>query len=141
MSGVNKCILIGRVGKDPEVKTTGNGQKVANFSIATSESYKDKQTSEKKEITDWHNIVIWGSLVDVIEKYVHKGDQIYIEGKMRTRSWEKDGVTRYTTEVIGNNITLLGNKNSGDSSNEPRQRPQNNQTTYASNEGTDDLPF
>lgn len=140
MSGVNKCILLGRVGKPPEVKSTGNGQRVANFSIATSESYKDKSTGEKKEITDWHNIVIWGQLADVIEKYVNKGDMIYVEGKMRTRSWEKDGITRYTTEVIGSNITLLGNKGSGGGSSDSRPQ-QNNQTNYASNEGTDDLPF
>lgn len=136
----NLAILIGRVGKKPEVKSTGNGQRVANFSIATSESYKDKSTGEKKEITDWHNIVIWGQLADVIEKYVNKGDMIYVEGKMRTRSWEKDGITRYTTEVIGSNITLLGNKNSGGGSSDSKPQ-QNNQTTYASNEGTDDLPF
>lgn len=139
MSGVNKVILVGRTGKEPEVKIAGSG-KVANFSIATSESYKDKTTGEKKEITEWHNIVAWNGLAEVVDKYLHKGDQMYLEGKLRTRSWEKDGVTRYTTEVIANSIQLLGgNKNSG-SSNESKPQ-QNNQTTYASNEGTDDLPF
>lgn len=140
MSGVNKVILVGRLGKDPEVRHLDNGSVVANFSIATSESYKDKQTNEKKEITEWHNIVAWRGLAEVVEKYAHKGDMMYIEGKLQTRSWEKDGVTRYTTEIVAGSIQLLGNKGSGGGSSDSRPQ-QNNQTTYASNEGTDDLPF
>lgn len=113
MSGVNKVILIGRVGKDPDVKSLQSGASVANFSIATSESYKDKTTGEKKETTEWHNIVLWRALADVAAKYVHKGDLIYIEGKITTRKWEKDGITRYTTEIIGSNMTMLGSKGGG----------------------------
>jgi single-strand DNA-binding protein len=101
MSGVNKVILVGRLGKDPEVRNLENGATVANFTMATSETYKDKTTGDRKEITEWHNIVLWRGLADIAAKYLHKGDQVYIEGKLRTRSWEKEGVTRYTTEIIG----------------------------------------
>src|SRR5688500_11400740 len=107
MSGVNKVILVGRLGKEPEVRNLDNGATVANFSIATSESYKYKQTGEKKEITDWHNIVLWRGLAEIAQKYLHKGDLVYIEGKLRTRSWEQGGVTKYMTEVIGDNMTML----------------------------------
>ena len=107
MSGVNKAILVGRLGNQPEVKETPKG-KVANFSIATSETWKDKDTGERKEQTEWHNIVLWRGLAEVAEKYLNKGDQVYIEGKLKTRSYEKDGVTRYTTEIVGDNLTMLG---------------------------------
>ena len=107
MSGVNKVILVGRLGKDPEVRNLENGTTVANFTVATSESYKDKTTGEKKEITEWHNIVLWRAQAEVAQKYLHKGDMVYIEGKLRTRSWEKEGVTRYTTEVVGDNMTMF----------------------------------
>lgn len=113
MSGVNKVILVGRLGKDPEVRNLDNGAIVANFSIATSESYKDRTTGEKKESTEWHNIVLWRGLAEIAQKYVHKGDLVYIEGKLKTRSWEKDGVTRYMTEVIADNMTMLGSRGGG----------------------------
>jgi single-strand DNA-binding protein len=119
MSGLNKVQLIGRIGKDPEIKTFSNGGSIANFSIATSETWKDKTTGEKKESTEWHNISVNGPLVGVVEKYVHKGDQIYVEGKLKTRSWEKDGVTKYITEVIVRDILLLGGK---PQTSEPNQR-------------------
>src|SRR5687767_7229347 len=110
MSGVNKVILVGRLGKDPEVRNLENGVSVANFTMATSESYKDKTTGEKKEVTEWHNIVLWRCLAEISQKYLHKGDLVYIEGKLRTRSWEKEGVTRYTTEIIADNMTMLGSR-------------------------------
>jgi single-strand DNA-binding protein len=114
MSGVNKVILVGRLGKDPEVRNLENGATVANFSMATSETYKDKTTGDRKEVTEWHNIVLWRGLADVAARYLHKGDMVYIEGKLRTRSWEKEGVTRYTTEIVGDNMTMLSTKqNSG----------------------------
>ena len=106
-------ILVGRLGKDPEVRNLENGATVANFTIATSESYKDKTTGEKKEITEWHNIVLWRGLAEIAQKYLHKGDMVFVEGKLRTRSWEKEGVTRYTTEVVGDNMTMLSTKGSG----------------------------
>lgn len=103
-------ILVGRLGKDPEVKTLENGKKVANFSIATSESYKEKSTGERKEVTEWHNIVLWEGLAEVAQKYIKKGDMLYVEGKLKTRSFEKDGVTHYKTDVVGETITMLGGK-------------------------------
>lgn len=108
MGGVNKVILIGRLGKDPEVKNFDNGGMIANFTMATSETYKDRTTGEKKEITDWHNVVARiPQQADIIQKYVHKGDMLYVEGKLRTRSWEKDGKTNYITEVLVDNFTML----------------------------------
>jgi single-strand DNA-binding protein len=152
MSGVNKVILVGRLGKDPDVRNLENGATVANFTMATSESYKDKTTGERKEVTEWHNIVLWRGLADVASKYLHKGDMIYVEGKLRTRSWEKEGVTRYTTEIVGDNMTMLSTKPGGgsqDYSSAPRT------TSASADEGgsptqrdkpsadntTDDLPF
>lgn len=144
MAGVNKVILVGRLGKDPEVRNLENGATVANFTMATSETYKDRVTGEKKEITDWHNIVLWRGLAEIAQKYLHKGDMVYIEGKMRTRSWEKEGITRYTTEVIADEMTMLstqrsGNTSSGDSgySGTAKGGAQEN----FSNSGSDDLPF
>ena len=107
MSGVNKVIIVGRLGKDPEVRHLESGASVANFPVATSEVYKDRNTGERREQTEWHNVVLWRGLADIAEKYLHKGDMVYVEGKLRTRSWEKDGVTRYTTEIVGDNMTML----------------------------------
>jgi single-strand DNA-binding protein len=110
MAGVNKVILVGNLGKDPEVRHLESGVPVASFSIATSESYNDKNSGEKKTVTEWHNVVLWRGLATVAEKYLHKGDQVYIEGKLRTRQWEKDGVTRYSTEIVGENMNMLGGR-------------------------------
>ena len=148
MSGVNKVILVGRLGKEPEVRNLDNGTVVANFSIATSESYKDRTTGEKKEVTEWHNIVLWRGLAEIAQKYVHKGDLIYIEGKLRTRSWEKDGVTRYTTEVVADNMTMLGSRGGGSSSGDGGRSAERSTsessggyTPSAAESSTDDLPF
>jgi single-strand DNA-binding protein len=145
MSGVNKVILVGRLGKDPEVRNLENGATVANFTMATSETYKDKATGERKEITEWHNIVLWRGLAEIAAKYLHKGDQVYIEGKLRTRSWEKDNITRYTTEVVGDNMTLLGSKPSAGGNFERAQAPAvtaaNDLGEKMSSNATDDLPF
>lgn len=134
MSGVNKVIIVGRIGKDPEVRHLQNGTTVANFSVATSETYKDKNTGDKVEQTEWHNIVLWRGLADIAEKYLNKGDMVYIEGKLRTRSWEKDGVTRYTTEIVGDNMKMLSSK-----SNETQA--SSNQGQFEVPEESDDLPF
>lgn len=147
MSGVNKVILVGRLGKDPEVRNLENGATVANFTMATSESYKDKTTGEKKEITEWHNIVVWRGLADIAAKYLHKGDMVYIEGKLRTRSWEKEGVTRYTTEVVGDNMTMLSTRRDGGGGNQeyrpsaPSQQPASDDFKPGADNSTDDLPF
>jgi single-strand DNA-binding protein len=148
MAGVNKVILIGRLGKDPEVRNFENGNSVANFSLATTEVYRDKTTNEKKEITEWHNISLWGRLAEIAAKYLHKGEMVYIEGKLRTRSWEKDGVTRYTTEVIGESMNMLTPKGVGAGPNASAPNPQEyNQakpqydSKSAPETATDDLPF
>ena len=145
MSGVNKVILVGRLGKDPEVREIPGGARVATFSIATSEKYKDKSTGEVKETTDWHNIVAWRGLAEISAKYLHKGDLIYVDGKLKTKSWDKDGVKHYRTEVIADNMTMLGGKNgnstpasTGSHGNEvPIQEP----ILTPSASGSDDLPF
>lgn len=100
MSSVNKVILVGNVGADPEIRSFDNGDRVANLSLATSESWKDKNTGERREKTEWHRVVVFGKLVDVIEQYVSKGSKLYFEGKLETRKWEKDGQDRYSTEVV-----------------------------------------
>lgn len=147
MSGVNKVILVGRLGKDPEVRNLENGATVANFTMATSESYKDKTTGEKKEITEWHNVVLWRGLADIAAKYLHKGDMVFIEGKLRTRSWEKEGVTRYTTEIVGDNMTMLSTQRNNSGGGNSEYRPsapaaaQTDDFKGAGDNATDDLPF
>lgn len=147
MSGVNKAILVGRLGKDPDVRHLESGAAVANFPIATSETYKDKN-GNKVEQTEWHNIVLWRGLAEIAEKYLQKGKMVYIEGKLRTRSWEKDGVTRYTTEVVGDQMTMLDSKGSDNqSSGGSNEYQSNNQAAAAqsqtpdTNSEMDDLPF
>lgn len=147
MSGVNKVILVGRLGKDPEVRNLDSGVAVANFTLATSESYKDKTTGEKKEVTEWHNIVLWRGLAEIAQRYLHKGDMVYIEGKLRSRSWEKEGVTRYITEVVADNMTMLSTKpgsyNSGDLNTGSTAPERNQQESFRASvdSSTDDLPF
>ncbi len=113
---INKVIIVGNLGKDPEVRHFEGGSSVASFSVATSESYVDKKTNEKKTNTEWHNISLWGGLAGVAEKYLKKGSQVYIEGSLRTRKWQdKDGNDRYTTEIVGRTMKMLGGKESGGS--------------------------
>jgi len=108
VAGLNKVMLIGNLGKDPEVRTTTTGQRVANFSLATSRSWTG-QDGQRQEKTEWHSIVVWGKLVDICEKYLQKGKQVYIEGRIETRSWQdKEGQTRYKTEIICDQMTMLG---------------------------------
>jgi single-strand DNA-binding protein len=145
MAGVNKVILIGNLGRDPEIRTLENGAKVASFSIATTETFKDKD-GNRKEQTEWHNIVMWRGLADVAEKYLKKGTQLYIEGKLRTRNWEdKDGHKRYTTEVIGDTFTILSRKDDNNNSHQEVSSPVESTavgTPQISQEAqTDDLPF
>jgi single-strand DNA-binding protein len=107
-SGVNKVILIGRLGQDPEVRYTPNGGAVANFSLATNESWTDK-SGQKQERTEWHRIVVWGKMAEICGQYLSKGRQAFIEGKLQTREWnDKEGHKRYTTEVVAQNVQFLG---------------------------------
>ena len=97
---INKVILIGNLGREPDIKFTGYGKAIANLAVATSESWTDKTTGQKQEKTEWHRVVIFGRLADIAQKYLHKGSKVYIEGQLRTRKWDKNGVDQYTTEVV-----------------------------------------
>ena len=117
MAGVNTVILIGNLGADPEVRQLQNGASVANFRLATTETYKDRQTGERREQTEGHNVVAWRGLAEITEKYLRKGSKVYVEGKLRTRQWQdKDNNTRYTTEIVADEMTMLDRAIGGDGS-------------------------
>ena len=156
VGSVNKTILLGNLGRDPEIRSMQSGAKMASFSIATSKRWKDRNTQEQKEKTSWHNIVVFGDgLVDIVEKYVKKGSKIYVEGELQTRKWQdKDGNDRYTTEVIlqgyNCNLTLLDSRNNSQISNESMAASENtsaiddNSFDKSSNDSNDldeDIPF
>lgn len=144
MAGVNKVILIGNLGRDPEVRTLENGAKVARFSLATTESYNDRNTGQRVDQTEWHNIVLWRGLAEIAERYLRKGNQVYIEGKIQTRSYQdKDGITKYSTEIIGQNMNMLGGRQSPSeqSFNSSDQASSQVDTPTDLPEETDDLPF
>ena len=128
MASVNKVILVGHLGKDPETRYMPNGDAITNATLATSESWKDKQTGEKKEQTEWHRLVFYRKLAEIAGQYLRKGSLIYIEGSLKTRKWQdKDGQDRYTTEITVNEMTMLGGRgdaSGGQSSGEPQQRQQ-----------------
>lgn len=110
MASLNKAMIIGNLGKDPEIRTTPSGQSMATFSVATSEKYKNK-SGEQEERTEWHNIVLWGKLAEIAAQYLTKGKTVYIEGRVQTRKWEgKDGQDRYTTEIVGDKMQMLGGR-------------------------------
>ena len=138
MAGVNKVILLCHLGNDPDVKKFDSGKSVANFSLATSEVYKNKEV-EKVTNTEWHNIVLWSPLAEIAESYLKKGSQLYLEGKISNRSYEdKDGVKKYISEVVGRDITLLGRPNNNESG--ETMKGQDDTSSNVSNE-VDDLPF
>lgn len=146
MAGVNKVILVGNLGKDPEVRHLENGTAVANFPIATSESYKDRD-GNRVDQTEWHNVVVWRKLAEIAESYLKKGSQIYLEGKLRTRSWDDpQGNKRYTTEVVADTFTMLGKREDaggmqGSANYQAPSAPQNNAAANNTVEEEDDLPF
>jgi len=112
--GVNKVILIGNLGKDPEIRYTQSGTAVANFTLATTDSWGGKDGQEKQERTEWHNIVAWARLAEICNQYLQKGKQVYIEGRIQTRKWEdRDGNTRYTTEIVARDMQMLGSRGEG----------------------------
>lgn len=117
MSSINKVMIIGRVGKDPEIRYATSGDAICNLTVATSESWKEKATGEKKEQTEWHRISMFGKLAEIAGQYLKKGSQVYIEGSLRTRKWtDKDGIERYTTEIRADTMKMLGSKPDGGSS-------------------------
>jgi len=149
--GINKVILVGNLGKDPETRYMPNGKAVTNFSIATSESWKDKQTGEQREQTEWHSVVMYDRLAEIAAEYLRKGSQIYVEGRIRTRKWQdKEGNDRYTTEIVANEMNMLGGRGGGDRSTggapdrsrerseEPAARPE---PAGVAESFDDDIPF
>ena len=162
MRGVNKVILVGTCGQDPEVRYLPNGNAVTNLSLATSEAWTDKQTGQKVEKTEWHRVVLFGKVAEIAGEYLRKGSQCYIEGKLKTREWEKDGIKRYSTEVhvdINGTMQLLGsrpdNQGGGQQQRHPQQQrqqpqrqqyqqrpaPQQNQQAAPPEDFDDDIPF
>lgn len=124
MASVNKVILVGNVGADPETRYMPNGDAVCNFRLATTESWKDKNSGEKRELTEWHRIVCYRKLAEITSQYVKKGSQLYLEGRIKTRKWQdKDGQDRYTTEIEMTEMQMLGNRRSGDSDGGGDDRP------------------
>lgn len=148
MSGINKVILVGRLGKDPDIRTFDTGVKKASFTMATSEYRKDKD-GNRTELTEWHNIVCWRNLAEIAEQYLTKGKLIYLEGKLRTRSWDENGSKRYITEIEASTFTMLGSKNEEDSKPTATQMTNHTETLPPSApeppapvlDETDDLPF
>ena len=139
MSSLNKVILIGNLGQSPDIRTMQSGDKVANLSIATSERWKDKSTGEHKEKTEWHRVVVFGKLVDIVESYLTKGSKVYLEGKLETRSWEQDGVKKYSTEIVmrgfDSKIIMLGG-NDAPISEHSKAKADGYQTDF-----DDEIPF
>jgi len=142
--GVNKVILVGNLGQKPEMRYTQTNTAVATLSIATSESWKDKESGEQREKTEWHRVVFFGKLAEIAEQYLDKGSQLYIEGKLQTRKWQdKEGNDKYTTEILGNEMNMLGSRqSSGDGGaydqSQPAQKPVE---PSASNISEEDIPF
>lgn len=138
MPSYNKAVVIGHLGADPDIRTFDNGDKVANISVATSEKWSDKTTGEVKEKTEWHRVVIFGKLVDVVQKYCKKGDAVMCEGKMETRSWEQDGQKKYATEIVlrgfNSQFLMLGGKTSEAS-------PATQNPVQSQDEQEDEIPF
>src|SRR3990167_4209281 len=123
-NGINRVIIIGNVGQDPETKFLPSGEAVTNFSIATSESWKDKNSGERKDRTEWHKVVAFGRLAEIISEYAKRGSKLYISGSLRTRQWEKDGQKHYTTEIVANEMQLLDRKESDERNQNPIKKPE-----------------
>ena len=142
MASLNKCLLIGNVGKDPEVRYLPNGEAVANLSLATSTQWKDKESGEKKEVTEWHRVTFYRKLAETVGQYVTKGSQLYVEGRLQTRKWkDKDGSEKYTTEIIADSMQMLGKKDGASSAPPTQASPTSTQTGDRFSDMDDDIPF
>ena len=142
-SGINKVILVGNLGQDPEVRFTAGGAAVTTLSLATSESWKDKESGQDQEKTEWHRVVLWNRLAENAGEYLKKGSKVYIEGQLQTRKWEQDGQTRYTTEVIGRDMQFLDSRSGSSTSNnyEDMNQDVSNGAMPESGITDDDIPF
>ena len=143
--GVNKVILVGNLGQKPEMRYTATQAAVANISIATTESWKDKESGEMRDKTEWHRVVYFGKLAEIVEKYLDKGSSVYIEGKLQTRKWQdKSGADRWTTEIVGNELTMLGSR-AANSNNAPMQSNESESPFPQDDSGPgltdDDIPY
>ncbi len=141
MASVNKAILIGNLGRDPELRYTPSGAAVCTFSIATTEKWRDKQTNEMKESTNWHNIVLWGKQAETAKQYLTKGSPVYIEGRIQTRSWEDNGVKKYITEIVGQRLQFLGRRGAEPTGDHDAPPPPEIDGAPPLTEEDDDLPF
>ena len=139
MRGVNKVILVGNLGRDPETRYNQDGKPITNFSIATSEAWKDKNSGESQERTEWHNVVCFGRLAEIAGQYTRKGAKVYIEGGLRTSTWEQDGQKRYKTEVVARELQLLDSRR--DSQPQPRQQAPESVGAVIEDGFEDDIPF
>ncbi|MCS5549477.1 MAG: single-stranded DNA-binding protein [SAR86 cluster bacterium] len=143
-SGINKVILVGNLGQDPEVKFTAGGAAVTTLSIATSDSWKDKDSGMDKERTEWHRVVLWRRLAEIAGEYLKKGSKVYIEGQLQTRKWEQEGQTRYTTEIIARDIQFLDSRGSANTSSQEGAATTNEEPAPDVPESgidDDDIPF
>ena len=139
--GVNKAIIVGNVGQDPDTKYTQDGKPIANLSIATSESWKDKQ-GQRQERTEWHRVVFYGKLAEIVDSYVKKGTKLYVEGSIHTRKWQdKDGQDRYTTEIKGREMQMLDSRDSAPAPQQPAQQPAPQNVPPSMDSFDDDIPF
>jgi single-strand DNA-binding protein len=151
--GVNKVILIGNLGNDPDVRYTASGAAVANISLATAESWRDKESGEQQERTEWHRVVFFGRLAEIVAEYLKKGSQIYVEGRLQTRKWQdKEGKDRYSTEIVANEMQMLGSRSGGGSNQSYDQSPPDDDTSSGNksqktaakpkdDDFDDDIPF
>ncbi len=136
--GINKAIIVGNVGNDPDIRTMPNGNQVVNLSLATSDEWKDKETGEKKEKTEWHRCIFFNQIADIAAKYVNKGSKLYIEGRLQTRSYEQDGVKKYSTEIVVKDMQMLDSKKDS-TNNEVKEASQNDLSKFSNFD--DDIPF
>ena len=141
--GINKVIVVGNLGADPDTRFMPSGNAVTNISVATSESWNDKETGEKQEKTEWHRVVFFGRLAEIARDYLKKGSQVYVEGKLQTRKWEdKEGKERWTTEIIANQMQMLGERMSQGASNQNNvTKPDSSSNEFVDEEFDDDIPF
>lgn len=143
--GINKVILIGNLGKDPEVRYSASGSAMANISIATSESWKDKNSGEAVEKTEWHRVVFFGKLAEIVGEYLNKGSKVYVEGKLQTRKWDDKGTERYTTEIIANEMQMLDSRSDEDGASKPKRPAERPAEVSGENDSDDefedDIPF